>query len=102
LLPFVRNFWHDAKVGKKCERRKFAVCSSSLQLVNLLNKKGYDKSYPKYVQSPLLWRGLGEVYLLLLVGFATTSPIIIRFLVGVLAFEVTTIVLVNGAANAAL
>ena len=47
---------------------------------------------------------LGEAlpYLLLLVGFAITSPTIIKFFVGVFAFDVTTIVFVNGAAKAAL
>ena len=57
-----------------------------------------------YVFYPALQRrGPGRgFYLLAAAGLATTSPTMLKYFVGVLAFDVTTIGLLNGWATAAL
>jgi len=61
-----------------------------------INKKGDTKICAPFICS------IAKYYLVCDAGVSVTSPKIIRFLTGVLALEVTTMVLLNGDATAAL
>lgn len=76
-----------------------AQMSSSLGMTVARNEKG-PKTEPLYQLIVISY--FPPVDAVGAACFATTSPTITRFLTGVLAFEVTTIVLLNGYAAAAL